>query len=258
LPSDLAELGLWTKQLIAGLLLVPSGPLIAIVLGLALARRRPRLALSLIVLGTFVLVALSLPIVAAQIAAPVERAYPPFDERTPVPAHAAIVVLGGGLTHGALDYGGETVNATTLTRLRRAARLATATRLPVLVAGGRPRDAVSAEGDLMADALTRDFHVPVRWIERESLDTDDNARYAAVMLKAAGIDTALLVTEVQHMHRAQPMFEARGLHVIPVPTDYYAGQRIGLFSFIPSTLALRRSSIAIHEHVGALWARLRA
>ena len=150
------------------------------------------------------------------------------------------------------------MNPITLTRLRRAARLATATHLPVLVTGGRPRFATSSEGDLMANALTQDFHVPVRWIERQSLDTDDNARLAAPMLKEAAIDTVLLVTEVQHLMRAQPLFEARGLHVIPVPTDFYADQRIGLFSFIPNTLALRRSSLSIHERVGALWMRLRS
>lgn len=254
---DLAEIGLWTKQILAGLLLIPSGPLLGILGGILVARRRRRAGLAIVAFSASVLLLLSLPIVAARIAAPVEAGLPPFDESTALPPNAAIVVLGGGIASGARDYGGETVNDNTLARLRRAARLANATHLPVLVTGGRPRLTTSPEGDLMADALKRDFHVDVRWIERRALDTDDNARYATAMLKADGIDTALLVTEVQHMARAQPLFEAQGLRVIPVPTGYFADQPVGLFSFIPSTIALRRSAIAVHEHVGALWARLR-
>ncbi|MGI9024101.1 MAG: YdcF family protein, partial [Burkholderiaceae bacterium] len=152
--SDLAEFGIWTKKVVSGLLSIPAGPLLAILIGLWLARRRRGLGFALIGFGAALLFALSLPIVANGIAAPAERAFPPLHPDVPLPPHTAIVVLGGGLQDGALDYGGgETVNAIVLPRLRSAARLAARTRLPILVSGGRPLSSKSVESDQMADAL---------------------------------------------------------------------------------------------------------
>ncbi len=203
--SDLAEFGIWTKKVVSGLLGIPAGPLLGIIIGLWLIRGRRRLGFALIALGFAVLFALSLPIVANGIAAPSEHAFPPLHPDVPLPPHSAIVVLGGGLQQGALDYGGETVNAIVLPRLRSAARLAARTKLPILVSGGRPLSAQMAEGDLMADVLERDFHTPVRWRETQSLDTQDNARLVASMLEAAGIRTVVLVTDAGHMARARSL-----------------------------------------------------
>jgi len=174
-----------------------------------------------------------------------------------LPVDAAIVVLGGGHQQGALDYGGETVHPTTLARLRSAARLARRTHLPVLVTGGRPTTAVYGEGQLMADALREDFATPVRWVEDMALDTEDNARLSASMLKEAHIAHVVLVTDVEHVARARLLFEDQGLQVIPAPTDYYASDPVNVLSFIPNPSSLRRSAWSIHEWVGLAWAWLR-
>ena len=255
--SDLAEFGIWTKKIVSGLLSIPGGPLLAIIIGLLLVRKRRGFGFALIVFGTAVLFVLSLPVVANAIAATTERAFPPLHPGVPLPPHSAIVVLGGGLQQGALDYEGETVNPIVLPRLRSAARLAARTRLPILVAGGRPLTARTTEGDQMADVLQRDFHTPVRWIEKQSLDTQDNARLVVPMLEAAGIRTAILVTDAAHMARARALFVAAGMPVIPAPTDYYANAPLSVLSFIPNTNALRRSAFSVHEWFGYLWARLR-
>ncbi len=253
---DLAELGFWGKKIVSGLILVPCGPLLVVLVGVFVAPRRPRAGLGMVFLGTLVLFVLAMPVVANSLAAPAEQAYPPLDPDTLLPRDAAIVVLGGGLQMGALDYGGETVNPTTLARLRSAARLAKRSRLPVLVTGGRPPFAVHSEAALMADAMTRDFGVPVRWVEDASLDTDDNARRSAALLAAAQVRTVVLVTDVEHVPRARSMFETQHLVVIAAPTDYHAGDRFSVLSLIPNPRALLRSSWAIHEWVGMLWARL--
>ncbi len=255
--SDLAEFGIWTKKVVSGFLSIPGGPLLAIIIGLALVRKRRGIGLSLIMLGTAILFALSLPIVANGIATPAERAFPPLNVDVPLPPHAAIVVLGGGLQTGATDYGGETVNPIVLPRLRSAARLAARTKLPILVAGGRPLRSKSVEADQMADVLERDFHTPVRWKEKQSVDTQDNVRFAVPILQAAGIRTVVLVTDVTHMARARALFIAAGMPVIPAPTDYYASGPLTVLSFMPNTNALRRSSFTVHEWLGYLWARLR-
>lgn len=253
-----AELAVSLKKLVSGLLLIPTGPLIAILVGMFVARRRPRLGLGLVACGALVLLVLSVPWVSLQLAEPGEVAFPPLDAHATLPADAAIVVLGGGAQNGALDYAGdETVNAITLQRLRAAARLARRTQLPVLVTGGRLGPMKRSEGALMAESLRDDFGVPVRWEEDAALDTYDNARLAVPLLKAAGIGTAVLVTDVGHMARAMRFFEAGGMRVVPAPTDYYASQETTLFSFVPNTLAMRRSALLVHEWVGQAWARLR-
>ena len=254
--SDLAVLGLWAKKLVSDLLLVPAGPLIAITLGLWLMRRRRALGSTLVALGLVVLVAFSLPVVANAIAAPGERDFPPLRTDVVLPKDAAIVVLGGGLQQGATDYGGESVNPVTLVRLRSAARLAARTNLPLLVTGGRFPTMRTSEAEQMALVLEEDFRTPVRWIEKESLDTPANARLSVPILKAAGIGTAVLVTDAGHMQRARGLFEAAGIAVIAAPTDYYANGPVTLLSFVPNANALRRSSWTLHEWLGLLWGRI--
>ncbi len=249
--------GFWVKKVVSELLLLPCGPLLAIAVGLWIARRHRRAGHALASTGLFVLVVFSLPVVANAIASRSERDYPPLDADATLPADTAIVVLGGGLQAGATDYGGETANAVTLVRLRAAARLAVRTRLPILVSGGRPPLLKTTEAEQMADVLERDFHTPVRWIEKDSLDTADNARLSAPLLKAAGVRTAILVTDVEHMQRARALFEAAGLGVVPAPTDYYANAPLGLLSFLPNANALRRSAWSVHEWAGLAWRRLR-
>jgi uncharacterized SAM-binding protein YcdF (DUF218 family) len=57
--------------------------------------------------------------------------------------------------------------------------------------------------------------VPVERIVRErcSLDTRDNARFAASMLFRRGISSVLLVTCAWHLPRATRLFQAAGLEV---------------------------------------------
>lgn len=255
--SDVEAFGFSVKKVVSGLLLLPTGPLLLIGIGLWIARTRRRAGLGLVVIGLVVLTVFSLPIVANAIARDSEVAYPPLGVDVPLPPNAAIVVLGGGLQQGATDYGGATVNATTLVRLRSAARLASRTHLPILVSGGRPGNVASSEAEQMGMALEQDFHVPARWLEKESMDTADNARLSVPILQAAGIRTALLVTDAEHMQRSRALFEAAGMPVIPAATDYYANGPVTALSFIPNSNALRRSAWSLHERLGRLWLRLR-
>ena len=254
---DWTEFGFWVKKVVSGLILLPASPMIVAALGLAMRRRRRVLGTLFVALGAATLVVFSLPVVANALAARDERLYPPLDPAAPIPPRAAIVVLSGGVQPGATDYGGETINATTLARLRSAAHLAARTGLPILVTGGRLPPSERSEAAQMAEVMDHDFHAPVRWIEDRSLDTADNGRMSAPLLKADGIDTAVLVTDVAHMRRARIAFETAGLQVVAAPTDYYATAPITVLSFIPNTNALRRSNWTLHEWLGAWWMRWR-
>ena len=126
-------------NLVAASLLPPLDLIILIALGLVLVPRRPRFGLALAAAGLAALAVLSTPRVGDLLAATLEDGAPPLPAQRARDAGAgAIVVLGGGRNRGALEYGGETLDAASLGRVRYGARLARLTGLPLLVSGGRP------------------------------------------------------------------------------------------------------------------------
>lgn len=241
------ELYLTLKQL----LLLPGAPLIVAVLGLLLLARRPRLGRGLAGLGVAVLVVASLPAVPAALA----RVEPP----APLASDArceAVVVLGGGVAH-APEYGGSTVAADTLVRLRYGARLARRRDLPVLVAGGSPTGADPAEAPIMARVMEEEFGIPVRWVEDRSRNTLENARGAMAILAPEGIGRVCLVTEGRHIGRATQAFALAGFDVVPAPTNLAPPWTPELRDFVPSPGGLHASNRLLHEWLGRGWQWLR-
>lgn len=169
----------------------------------------------------------------------------------------AIVVLGGGTRADTPEYGGDTVNARTLERLRYGAWLHRRTDKPLLVTGGVIGE-IEAEGRMMREILEREFRVPVRWSEERSTNTRENARHSAEILRGAGIRRIYLVSHAWHLPRAIAEFEREGFEVIPAGTGYPSGEPASLFDFLPSAQALVASYFAFHEWVGIVWYRCSA
>ena len=179
----------------------------------------------------------------------------------------AIVILGGGRYGYSPEYHARgTVSDRTLVRLRYGAKLHRETGLPVLVTGwGEPYDQELGEVQMMANVLTEEFSVPVRWIEGNSRTTAENALYIGKMLLPQGIDHIVLVTEVGHMARAQEAFLRNGFKVMRAPTGYgggvYAsdgGSTSILKRLTPNAETFRRNVFYLHERLGTLWYRLAA
>ncbi len=243
--------------LLEDLLLPPASLLLLAFAALACRRRWPRLAGAVLFLCLSLLTALAMPKVASLLCEPLESTALPFNPAISSGAEA-IVVLGRGRYLRAPEYGGDTVPAFALERLRYAARLARATGLPLAVAGGAPLEDGAAEGDLMRRILEREFRVAVRWIERESRNTAENA---LLLRRQLPVDRIVLVTHALHMPRARAMFERAGFIVTPAPLGFVT--RPGLdqpptaFDFVPDASALTVSRIALHEYLGLLWYRWR-
>ena len=163
-------------------------------------------------------------------------------------------MLSAGLDVEAPEYGGPTVDALSLQRVRYAARLARTTGLPVLASGGQPREDEPSIASVMAQALEQDFGVAAHWLEERSTDTHQNAEFSAAILREAGVERIYLVTHAWHMPRAQAAFERAGLAVTPAPTAF-TGPPPRLY-LAPSTTSLRNSYYALHEMAGRLWYRL--
>jgi uncharacterized SAM-binding protein YcdF (DUF218 family) len=238
------------------LIVPPASGLILLLGGILLWHRRTgRLVAGA---GLVWLYVAAMPVFAGWLLAGLER---PYAMTPTVPADAqAIVILAGGRYGHAEEYGGETVNAFSLERLRYGAILHRDTGLPLLVTGGRVQgDEPASEARVIADVLEQEMGVSVRWLEEESRNTYENARLSARMLREEGIDHALLVSHALHMPRATWSFDRAGLKVTPFPTRRISGDGgpYGYRDFLPHSRAMWQTAFAMHEYLGLVWYRAR-
>lgn len=244
---------------VAALVLPPGGNFVLGLVAVLLWRRARMLAASLAALSVLALLIFSTPQFADALFAGLES-HEPRLPGTPVAADVgAVVVLSGGRSTNAWEYGGETVSSGTLERARYGARLQRETGLPLLVSGGSVFGGTTPEAELMREALEVDFNVPVRWLEDRSRNTVENAQFTAELLAKEGVRGILLVTHAMHMPRSVAAFEERGMRVYPAPTGFRSGvsSAAGLLNWLPSAGALEKSSTALHEYLGRWWYALR-
>lgn len=155
--------------------------------------------------------------------------YPPLTqpERLRDQGYQAIIVLGGGFYRGQEMNNQPQAGGYSLTRLRYAAHLARTTQLPVVLSG--------FEAQAMASTLIQDFGIEATWLEANSRDTDENARFSSVLLQKHHITKAVLVTDVWHMGRAMLAFDHYKVQALPAPTDF----PMGFFTQPPALLMPR-------------------
>ena len=242
----------WTLRL-KKLLLPPAGPLIAAFAGLALygaGAGRPGIAL--IAASLLALYLASAPGIGRLLLRSLDR-HPALDPASPeARAAEAIVILDAGRHPAPPERGGDRVSPRTLERLLAGAELYRRLDLPILVSG-------DGAHELMAEVLDRSFGVPVRWIERDSRNTHENALRSAAVLGEAGIGRVVLVTHFWHMVRAAAAFRHAGLDVVAGPTGFVGHLRSegGLMMWVPSARVLFSSYLAQHEWIGVVWYRIR-
>lgn len=247
---------LTAKKVLAAMVLPPTGPLLAALIGLLLLGRRPLLGRTLAWSGVLALLVLSLPPVAHALLRSVDPGVP-LDIARARDAQA-IVILGGGIRRAAPEYGGDTLGRLTLERVRYGAWLARETKLPVLVTGGAVHGG-AAEAVVMKRALEEEFGVPVAWSETLSRNTEANARNSAAILSPAGIRRVLLVGHGFDMRRAVAEFASAGLQATPAPT-VIAGERLRVehaLDVLPGMGALQASYYALYELLADAVRRMR-
>lgn len=246
-------------NILAACQLPPLNGLLPALAGFLLLRRRPRLARWLIGGGLALLILFSLPVVGRLLLKPLEKSCPPLkmDAIAKIKADA-VVVLGGGRYRAAPEFdGSDDVASWTLERLRYAALLSRTLQKPLLATGGRPEGGELSEAEAMQAALRRDFGVEVRWIEKESNKTLENARYTARLLKGQGVRRIVLVTHAWHMPRAVGAFEAAGFDVLPAPVSFASSRPLTPLDFVPRADGMKISALALHEWIGMAWYALR-
>lgn len=163
----------------------------------------------------------------------------------------AVVILGGGVSLGASEFGrrdGADLPDVAFARVRYGAFLARHAQLPVLVSGGTPSGFPVSEGQIMASILQDEFGVPVRWVEGQSLNTAQNAIFSARMLTNVGVSRVYLVTSAWHMRRARDQFERAGLTVVPAPCcEPNALEPDAATGWWPTLDGLRKTRVSLRE-----------
>ncbi|SLN69169.1 YdcF family protein [Oceanibacterium hippocampi] len=243
--------------LVKQLLLPPASLLWIALAGLIFPKwRRVGRALSILCLVALYLAAT--PFVATRLLGILEPDEALAHTATGDPAARAVVVLGAGVSLRAPEYGGPTLDAMSLERLRYGVLLARTRGLPLLVTGGPGPRVPVAVGTLMAETAAREFRFPVRWAEVEARTTFDNATRAEALLRPDGITDVLVVSHAWHMRRALWSFRQTALHALSAPTGFTRpAPADDPGSYLPSGGAFYDSGLAMHEMLGMLWYRLR-
>ena len=180
-------------------------------------RGEQRLAALLFAL-TFVIYLLCTWFVAERSLGWLEQAYLPPAE----PKGDVIIMLGGGAMPDSPDVDGVgALCSSPANRLLTAVRLQRKLGVPILLSGGQVYEDTGAEAKI-ARRMLIDLGVPEEQIlvETRSINTTQNARYSAEILRAHGLTHPILVTSAFHMKRAVLNFEKQGIDVVPYPADY--------------------------------------
>ena len=175
-----------------------------------------------------------------------------------IPKAGAIVILGGA-TRGDTHFSSMADLNSAADRITHGLALYKAGKAPLLLLTGGSTTGSRPEAEQLRDYLElMGVHRSALLLERQSLDTQQNARYSKVLLEGKGVSNILLVTSAYHMRRAVPLFERAGFEVIPAPTDY---QRLvgkpAVPLWLPTADDLWRSTAAIKEYVGFVYYRAR-
>ena len=177
-----------------------------------------------------------------------------YDKTPPAAQEAgAIVVLGGWVAPRQPGRPEPLIWRDTYRRCRYAVwYYKNQAELPVLVCGGKTK-----WGDVIADEMREllveaGLHDRKIWVEASSGTTHENALNAAKRLGKEEVKEIVLVTDADHMLRAERAFRRQGIEVIPAPCDLNLGP-VGLADLLPSVGAVQRSSRIVYEWIGLVW-----
>ena len=92
----------------------------------------------------------------------------------------------------------------------------------------------------------------------ENVENTDQEAKAIKKLFSIDNPKIILVTSAFHMPRAQLVFEAAGINVIPFPVDFKTGAgKLTFMSFIPSADSFASTNFFVREMIGRTYYNLK-
>ena len=175
------------------------------------------------------------------------------------PRSTAILVLGGGRDPLAPEYGLADLQPLSMERLRYGMWLSRQTGAPLGFSGGVGWGQTSEgqpEARIAERIAQQDFGRPLRWVETQSRDTQENAANSMRMLRDAGVRRVMLVTHAWHMPRALQAFReaaaGSGISVEPAAMGYFVMRSNFVLDWLPSTEGLQQNRWALRELLALL------
>ena len=206
-------------------------------------------------IGVFILIVCSLPIVSGKLVAYLESDYQ-LSEPSNITSTDAIVVLSGMIrtinSKDGLDYEfGEASDrifaGINLFKEKKAPKL-------ILTRGKLPWSVGIPEGEYLKEIAITNGISENNILLTENVENTDQEAKAIKKLLSKDKHRVLLVTSAYHMPRAQKVFEAAGINVAPFPVDFQKGlSKITFMSFIPSANALSGTSFFVREMIGRVY-----
>jgi len=209
--------------------------------------------------GVVILVICSMPIVSGKMIAYLESDYE-LNRPSEIDAANAIVVLSGMVktikTKDSLDYEwSEAVDrffaGIDLFRLNKAPTL-------IFTRGKVPWSIGLPEGEFLREEAIK-LGIPKKDILlTENVENTDQEAKAIKKLFSIDNPKIILVTSAFHMPRAQLVFEAAGINVIPFPVDFKTGAgKLTFMSFIPSAVSFASTNFFVREMIGRTYYNLK-
>ncbi len=209
--------------------------------------------------GVVILVICSMPIISSKMIAHLESDYE-LNQPSEIDTANAIVVLSGMVTtiksKNGLNYewGGA------VDRFFSGINLFNLDKAPTLIfTGGKlPWSIGIPEGEFLREEAIK-LGIPKKDILlTENVENTDQEAKAIKKLLSLDDSKVILVTSAFHMPRAQLVFEAAGISVIPFPVDFLIGTgKITLMSFIPSASSFAETSFFVREMIGRTYYNLK-
>ena len=209
--------------------------------------------------GVIILVILSMPIVSDKLIAYLESNYE-LNKTSKVETADAIVVLSGMIqtikTKDGLNYewGGA------VDRFFTGIDLFILNKAPTLIfTGGKlPWSIGVPEGEFLKKEAIK-LGIPKKDILiTENVENTDQEAKAIKKILLLDNPKVILVTSAFHMPRAQLVFEAAGINVIPFPVDFIIGaEKFTFMSFIPSAGSFASTSFFVREMIGRTYYNLK-
>ena len=206
-------------------------------------------------IGVFILIVCSLPIVSNKLVTYLESDYQ-LGKPSNITSTDAIVVLSGMVktinSKEGLDYEfGEASDrifaGINLFKEKKAPKL-------ILTRGKLPWSVGIPEGEYLKEIAITNGISENNILLTENVENTDQEAKAIRKLLSEDRPKVLLVTSAFHMPRAQKVFEAAGINVVPFPVDFQKGlSKITFMSFMPSANALSWTSFFVREMIGRVY-----
>ena len=255
-------LGIESWKLVIGSLVLPPVPFVLMVLlGGSLMQSHRRIAWTLLfsgALGTWLMCTVVAGAGLTNLLLTPPRSLSPSEVGELRKAQkTAIVVLGGGGKGLSPEYGVSDLNSYGFERLRYGVWLSRETSLPLAFSGGTGHGGPGpSEAEIAARIAKLEFGHPLRWIETQSRDTNENAMRTLPLLKEHGVEHVVLVTHGFHMRRALAAFERAShrtsipMSVTAAPMGTQSSYRMHARDWLPSRAGFDMVNMTLHEWLG--------